>query len=496
VDATILQVSQAPSHQGKFSGWVFYDAHCGLCVRLAQRAQGFLLRKGLRLVPLQTEGLTTALGLSQTELMKEMRLLTADGRLLGGVDAALEIFRDVVWAWPLFLLARLPGGQRLLRWSYARLAANRYCISGVCSLSPRPVVAEPPVRQAQGGPCAKARGGPIAVRAHHEPAVTAVAWLPLVLGPLSVFLARPFLPAWVFMWLLAFAIWAGCKWLTFQQARVEGHVFPGWRTLSYLCAWVGMDAAAFALDPRAAEASNLANCSATNVAAPAQERSPIPLTPAATMARPWLEAGAVTLAGVALLWGAARFFSDSPLLVGWIGMVGVIATLHFGSFRLLALGWRRLGLRVSPVMRQPWRSSSVGDFWGRRWNTGFHTLAHQFLFLPVKNWSRRRGQSRVSVASAAALATVGTFLVSGLIHDLVITVPAGGGYGLPTAYFLWQGIALLFERSTAGQALGLGHGWRGRAFTLFVTAGPAFWLFPPVFVHRVILPMLTAIGAV
>jgi hypothetical protein len=36
---------------------------------------------------------------------------------------------------------------------------------------------------------------------------------------------------------------------------------------------------------------------------------------------------------------------------------------------------------------------------------------------------------------------------------------------------------------------------RGRLFALLIVAGPAFWLFPPVFVRRVILPLLHAIGA-
>jgi hypothetical protein len=54
---------------------------------------------------------------------------------------------------------------------------------------------------------------------------------------------------------------------------------------------------------------------------------------------------------------------------------------------------------------------------------------------------------------------------------------------------------MLFERSAAGRRLGLGAGWRGWMFTIFVTAGPAFWLFHPAFVHRVVLPMLQAIGA-
>ena len=80
---------------------------------------------------------------------------------------------------------------------------------------------------------------------------------------------------------------------------------------------------------------------------------------------------------------------------------------------------------------------------------------------------------------------------------MVITIPARGGYGLPTAYFLLQGLGLLLERSVAGVRLGLGVGTgiRGRLYAIALVVGPAYWLFPPVFVRNVILPMLHAIGA-
>ena len=64
-----------------------------------------------------------------------------------------------------------------------------------------------------------------------------------------------------------------------------------------------------------------------------------------------------------------------------------------------------------------------------------------------------------------------------------------------TGYFVLQGLAVAGERTRQGRRLGLGRGWRGWLFTVLVTAGPAFWLFPPPFVRNVILPMLAVIGA-
>ena len=276
------------------------------------------------------------------------------------------------------------------------------------------------------------------------------------------------LPRWVVMWATAFALYASCKWLTYREAlaprrgaapaaRAGGIGSNRRLAFGYLLAWPGMEAAAF--------------LSGTNRVLP----------PRATE---WTAAALKTLLGVALVWVAARLAPPvSPLLAGWIGMTGVMFVLHFGTFHLLSLAWRTLGVDATPVMRNPLRATSLADFWGRRWNTAFHELATRFTFRPLR--------SRVGAASA----TLTVFLASGLLHELVITVPAGGGYGLPTGYFLLQGLGLLSERARPGRGIGLGRGWRGRLFTFLVAAGPAFWLFPPVFVHRVILPMLATIGA-
>ena len=47
------------------------------------------------------------------------------------------------------------------------------------------------------------------------------------------------------MWAMACALYAGCKWLTYFQARARGVTADRLRTLGYLLAWPGMDPAAF-----------------------------------------------------------------------------------------------------------------------------------------------------------------------------------------------------------------------------------------------------------
>jgi alginate O-acetyltransferase complex protein AlgI len=87
------------------------------------------------------------------------------------------------------------------------------------------------------------------------------------------------------------------------------------------------------------------------------------------------------------------------------------------------------------------------------------------------------------------------FVVSGLVHDLVISLPPRAGYGLPTLYFLLQGAGVRIERSRLGTRLGLARGARGWVFMMVFLVAPIFWLFHPWFVMRVILPFMQAIHA-
>lgn len=193
----------------------------------------------------------------------------------------------------------------------------------------------------------------------------------------------------------------------------------------------------------------------------------------------WLAAIVKTALGcITLTYLVPSIATCHPLFGGWVALFGLLMLFHFGAFHLLALMWCRLGRSVKPLMDRPLLATSVGGFWSHRWNLAFRDFANQFVMRPL---ARRWG-------GLAAL--WGCFLFSGLVHELAISIPAGGGYGLPTGYFLLQAAAATFERSAWGQRLGLRHGWRGWLFALLVIAPGAMALFHPPFIRVVVLPLV------
>jgi predicted DCC family thiol-disulfide oxidoreductase YuxK len=114
-------------------GWLFFDAECKFCTRIARWLAPILERRGLAVAPLQDPRVGALLGLSRFELMREMRFLLSDGRQSGGADAAVALAREIWWARPLVWLSKMPGGIELLRSAYVRVAVRRNCQSVVCA---------------------------------------------------------------------------------------------------------------------------------------------------------------------------------------------------------------------------------------------------------------------------------------------------------------------------------------------------------------------------
>jgi alginate O-acetyltransferase complex protein AlgI len=191
-----------------------------------------------------------------------------------------------------------------------------------------------------------------------------------------------------------------------------------------------------------------------------------------------------TLLGGCVLWGLVPVLpAEHPVVIGAFGFAGLILVLHFGLFHLLSLAWRWHGVDVRPIMRCPFLARSLAEFWGERWNRAYRQVSFTYFFRPAA--------SRFGAAAGTLIA----FFTSGLIHELVISFPARAGFGGPTAYFLVQGLGLLFERMAVCRRLNLRYPLCGWCYTLVLLLGPIGWLFHGPFLTDVIVPFLGAVGA-
>ncbi|MEM7235501.1 MAG: MBOAT family protein, partial [Planctomycetota bacterium] len=147
--------------------------------------------------------------------------------------------------------------------------------------------------------------------------------------------------------------------------------------------------------------------------------------------------GAVFLAAAYLL--PSRIFGDEQesarVIFGTLlALPGISLVVHFGVFNIAAGLWRFAGANCASLFRAPLAATSLGEFWGRRWNLAFSEMTAIAVFRPLTRCLPDAG-SRVLA-----------FVFSGLLHELAISVPVQAGYGLPAAYFALHGLATIVER--------------------------------------------------
>eukprot|EP00930_Biecheleria_cincta_P082634 TRINITY_DN72337_c0_g1_i1.p1 TRINITY_DN72337_c0_g1~~TRINITY_DN72337_c0_g1_i1.p1 ORF type:complete len:476 (-),score=53.18 TRINITY_DN72337_c0_g1_i1:165-1592(-) len=156
------------------------------------------------------------------------------------------------------------------------------------------------------------------------------------------------------------------------------------------------------------------------------------------------------------------------------GLVYLILNMSFTSQRLLVA---LLGFNTAELMRNPLLcSTSIRDFWGRRWNLLIHNLMKRTFFKPLA------AGSRLSRHAGALLA----FVASGLFHEymwLAVNLgSAGNSYlpGGPLLFFFAQFVLGSGEAMLAGSALGqVASDLPAPVKTIFTTlailpCGPAF----------------------
>ena len=131
----ISLVSEYTDGKGRHArGWLFFDAECGFCTRIARWIAPIIEKRGMALAPLQDARVSALLGLPPQDLLREMRFLLSDGTQYGGADAAVALARQIWWWRPLVWLSKIPGMMSVLRRGYFWIAAQRSCASANCNV--------------------------------------------------------------------------------------------------------------------------------------------------------------------------------------------------------------------------------------------------------------------------------------------------------------------------------------------------------------------------
>jgi predicted DCC family thiol-disulfide oxidoreductase YuxK len=133
----------SPSPDGQEQLTVLYDADCGVCRHTARTLRALDTRGRLRFMPLQGFVAASTADPEPHELMAHLHVRDAHGRWSRGGSAAVRIAEVIPALFPLAIVARLPGAERLAEAAYELVARNRHALSrwlrlDACHFDPQP----------------------------------------------------------------------------------------------------------------------------------------------------------------------------------------------------------------------------------------------------------------------------------------------------------------------------------------------------------------------
>ncbi|KAL3521889.1 hypothetical protein ACH5RR_014723 [Cinchona calisaya] len=141
-----------------------------------------------------------------------------------------------------------------------------------------------------------------------------------------------------------------------------------------------------------------------------------------------------------------------------------------------------IGVELEPQFDDPYLTTSLQDFWGRRWNLMVSNILRPTIYDPVRSIFTIFIGRKWSVLPAV----VAVFLVSGLMHELVFyNIGRVKPTGEVICFFLLHGVALAVE-------IALKRALNGKIWLPGIVSGPltlvfviytSFWLFFPPFLR-------------
>ncbi|KAG8386067.1 hypothetical protein BUALT_Bualt03G0110400 [Buddleja alternifolia] len=133
-----------------------------------------------------------------------------------------------------------------------------------------------------------------------------------------------------------------------------------------------------------------------------------------------------------------------------------------------------LGLELEPPSDEPYLSTSLQEFWGRRWNLTVTSTLRETVYKPV----RSAATAALGRHSAALVGVVAAFLVSGLMHELLFwyVTKATPSWEM-TMFFVVHGVCVVVEFELKKKRR---LPWYlSGPLTVGFVAATSFWLFFP-----------------
>ena len=156
-------------------------------------------------------------------------------------------------------------------------------------------------------------------------------------------------------------------------------------------------------------------------------------------------------------------------------LIGLSLILHFGILNISTGMLRWLGINVTSLFKEPMRSKSLNEFWSKRWNLAFVELTTIAVLRPLKS------------TYGYTIAFWASFIFSGLLHEMAISLPVQSGFGKPFLYFIIQAVLILtIDKYVIKKQSNVFI----RTFLILgCLALPIFLLFHKDFIAQIVLPL-------
>ncbi|CAI9088309.1 OLC1v1022609C1 [Oldenlandia corymbosa var. corymbosa] len=168
------------------------------------------------------------------------------------------------------------------------------------------------------------------------------------------------------------------------------------------------------------------------------------------------------------------------LLIGYCFLVYFMVDCVIASSSLLVHAL--IGLELEPSSDEPYASTSLQEFWGKRWNLAVTNILRETVYKPVRSASAKvLGRELSSLPAVLA-----SFVVSGLMHEILFFYATRVDPSWEqTSFFVLHGICVVLE---IGFKKALNGRWRLPWFvsgplTVGFVVSTSFWLFFPPLIN-------------